>query len=812
MSDTLTLNCFVLGDTPDHIFPVEIALTKTVGALKEAIKDKKPHAFRSVDADQLVLYRTSNEVATLDDDDALMEALADTSGRGHHKLDPRGTLLKIFKDVPSPEALHILVQLPSTPPPVPQATLTLNCFVLGDTPDHIFPVEIALTKTVGALKKAIKEEKPHAFHTVDADQLVLYRTSNEVATLDDDDALMEALADASGRGHHKLGFRRTLLEIFKDVPPHSALHVLVQLPFGYKPPVAVPDLIVNCVVRGDKTSEAFLVEISGTKVVAYLKEAIRNRMRVFDDVSASHLVLYNVSFPLDGNLEEKLEGLNLHHATQLSDPFQTLSDIEFPPKRLHIVVEAPLSMRLRSHPALTARSLEHNGVGSQRRTFLANNPPRAPSSAGRVKCFSPRQADKHHAIYCNRPYDVQATIPPTLLHPVFGQFLDDCETYDTTPDDNSFVLGLHIAMSKFYSDEKSRAEAIRAEFSHWGLHLVVSKTPKGFETDGDMFMKGHRLAITEIKNEIGNGGAEPYSQVCLYYLESTRSFAEKMRGSCLPCMILLVFGPYIAFAGAAWNLRPVVQTLSSPLPMHCHTTDTVMRINVARHLGAFKKAVATLEEYYQNLGVGPAIDPVQSQLFPHFNSFTSLQDNSMQELKYINQPLKDNLVFFAALCNQQLVCIKFARRYSKDAHEICASLGHAPALHGFEKIPGGWYMIVMDKLPNEYDMLCGPTPPISLINDIRKNALAPLHEQGYVHGDIRDTNIMVPKSDKTKFMLVDFEWAGKNGEVRYPMNVNKGPTLWRPDGAVDGALIRPEHDIDMLNYITTWNDLDMIVD
>ncbi|KAL4080401.1 hypothetical protein J3A83DRAFT_651 [Scleroderma citrinum] len=114
MSDTLTLNCFVLGDTPDHIFPVEIALTKTVGALKEAIKDKKPHAFRSVDADQLVLYRTSNEVATLDDDDALMEALADTSGRGHHKLDPRGTLLKIFKDVPSPEALHILVQLPST--------------------------------------------------------------------------------------------------------------------------------------------------------------------------------------------------------------------------------------------------------------------------------------------------------------------------------------------------------------------------------------------------------------------------------------------------------------------------------------------------------------------------------------------------------------------------------------------------------------------------------------------------------------------------------------------------------------------------
>ncbi|KAL4064213.1 hypothetical protein V8B97DRAFT_1988269 [Scleroderma yunnanense] len=269
-----------------------------------------------------------------------MEALADASGRGHQKLYPRSTLLKIFKDVPSPEALHILVQLPSTPPPVLQATLRLNCFTLGDTPDNIFPVEIASTRTVDALKEVIKNKKQYLFP---ADKLVLHRTSNEVATLDDDDALMEALADASRRGHYKLGFRRTLLEIFKDVPPHNALHILVQLPLGYNPPVAVPDLIVTCLVRGDKTSQAFLVEISGTKIVAYLKEAIRNKMRVFDDISASHLVLYNVSFPLDETLGEKLEGLDLHHAKQLSDPFQTLSNIDFPPKRLHIVVEAPLS-------------------------------------------------------------------------------------------------------------------------------------------------------------------------------------------------------------------------------------------------------------------------------------------------------------------------------------------------------------------------------------------------------------------------------------------------------------------------------------
>ncbi|KIJ63840.1 hypothetical protein HYDPIDRAFT_67875, partial [Hydnomerulius pinastri MD-312] len=59
----------------------------------------------------------------------------------------------------------------------------------------------------------------------------------------------------------------------------------------------------------------------------------------------------------------------------------------------------------------------------------------------------------------------------------------------------------------------------------------------------------------------------------------------------------------------------------------------------------------------------------------------------------------------------------------------------------------------------------------SLIETIRAT-LTRLHQKGYVHGDVRDTNIMVSRSNKAKFMLVDFDWAGKIGEVRYPMNVN----------------------------------------
>ena len=56
-------------------------------------------------------------------------------------------------------------------------TLALNCLVSGDDPDHIFTIEIANTKNVSALKKAIKAEKQVAFQHVDADTLVLWKVS-----------------------------------------------------------------------------------------------------------------------------------------------------------------------------------------------------------------------------------------------------------------------------------------------------------------------------------------------------------------------------------------------------------------------------------------------------------------------------------------------------------------------------------------------------------------------------------------------------------------------------------------------------------
>lgn len=54
-----------------------------------------------------------------------------------------------------------------------EATISLNCFVLGDDPESVFPVRIQRNDNVGVLKKLIKEEKAHLLAHIDASDLDL---------------------------------------------------------------------------------------------------------------------------------------------------------------------------------------------------------------------------------------------------------------------------------------------------------------------------------------------------------------------------------------------------------------------------------------------------------------------------------------------------------------------------------------------------------------------------------------------------------------------------------------------------------------
>ncbi|KIJ63839.1 hypothetical protein HYDPIDRAFT_29189, partial [Hydnomerulius pinastri MD-312] len=399
-------------------------------------------------------------------------------------------------------------------------TLAIDCWVHGTDVGRIIPIEISRSSTVGALKDAIKKKKPVDFRDIDAKNLDLYKVSG---SLPEDEQHLEAeLKKLTLHDMQRLSGHVKLSKVFpeSDLSDDEAPFIIIKAPTVHLPAtqthVVVPDLDINCWVRGYETNRIFAVKISRSKTVGALKDAIKNEKPVgFRDIDANTLVLYKVSLASDEGLEETLKGLTFDHEKPLH-PLHTLSEVfpDAPLKRhIHIVIEAPLSVQSHVRPLSSYPALVLHQVEAQRLTFLRADASTAPSSGGQLEEFSKRQNDPKQAIYCNRPHSARATIPVTLLHPVFGQFLDDCETRETTAEDNAFAMEFSIAMSNFYLDEQERAQEIRNVFSAWDLDFTCSNVGDAeYMTGGDISVNDYRYAIAEFKNEVCSTGAEPYAQ------------------------------------------------------------------------------------------------------------------------------------------------------------------------------------------------------------------------------------------------------------------------------------------------------------
>jgi serine/threonine protein kinase len=138
------------------------------------------------------------------------------------------------------------------------------------------------------------------------------------------------------------------------------------------------------------------------------------------------------------------------------------------------------------------------------------------------------------------------------------------------------------------------------------------------------------------------------------------------------------------------------------------------------------------------------------------------------------------------------ILVKFTKRYSKELHEFCVSQGFAPRLLAFEELPGGWLGVAMEFLSSAFRVADSP----SLVEQGERwlkrmdEIVETLHEHGYVHGDLRAPNFIV---DGEKLCLVDFDWGGKEGQVKFP-DVELHPIL----GDNRGMLIRKDHDLNVL--------------
>src|SRR5207247_402367 len=97
----------------------------------------------------------------------------------------------------------------------------------------------------------------------------------------------------------------------------------------------------------------------------------------------------------------------------------------------------------------------------------------------------------------------------------------------------------------------------------------------------------------------------------------------------------------------------------------------------------------------------------------------------------------------------------------------------APEIYGHTRLPGNWYMIVMEYL-SDFQTLAECTPN-NLIMDTIKSAMEQLHSAGYVHGDLRSSNILIHylnTASSPTVRFVDWDWAGEHGQVKYPISIN----------------------------------------
>ncbi len=344
-------------------------------------------------------------------------------------------------------------------------------------------------------------------------------------------------------------------------------------------------LLLNCFIIGDDQNQIFTVKIPKTDNVSILKKMIKEEnAHLLSHLDAKDLELWKVSFPIDDLTSKQLPtlGPSLRPHRLLSDLFNSGLDVS----HIHIVARVPRTgMRYNVFYDLflifhQGSSAPHSSfppsayrdpirppeqLAQDRQRFCHQRKPDAPSNGGDPKNFHNAQK-KDTRIPCNRPSSPPTSLPPTLLHPVFGNFIDDAENCIPTADDVQFLHAFVAVMRDIYDEEHKRKETVLKLFRKHGIDAKPTMIGK-YTTDGDMSIGEFRLLIVEFKNEVGSKGAEPFFQAILYYLEATRSLASEYHNSVLPCIIVLIFGVIFHFSHLI-NPNPFQALMSHLLVPH----------------------------------------------------------------------------------------------------------------------------------------------------------------------------------------------------------------------------------------------------
>ncbi|CAG8830466.1 43236_t:CDS:2 [Gigaspora margarita] len=412
-------------------------------------------------------------------------------------------------------------------------------------------------------------------------------------------------------------------------------------------------------------------------------------------------------------------------------------------------------------------------------------------------------------------------IPIQFYRQIFETFINfiwDCQLSDR---ERKLVLELASVMSGVFSDESQRADAFRCWLELFFDDEIEIQSAESNESSrigerkiyGIIYPKIGRyrvlLANLEVKLEPGMNG-DCYIQNDAYYKEfvikSHMQDSEFYNKTCLPAFLIDLDGPNLSISGAVCVPFIICDRLTDILPLDRITYNHAKADDIARVFLALKNSIHILKDYYSSVYESREAICTTSPWFPCINEI-NLEEGTVT-IKYKKRhSIHRNLwiVEIQTENTQEMGLVKFTQTYYKEAHGTCLELGLAPKLWAVNNLQQGWKIVVMEYLEEYKPLHTFNSEIFSKTESVVKNATKSFHDSGYVHGDLRDENIMVKyKYGKIDIKFVDFDWAGREGEAMYPESLN--PAInWHVDVGWH-KLIKREHDHHLVDNIYDMSD------
>lgn len=392
------------------------------------------------------------------------------------------------------------------------------------------------------------------------------------------------------------------------------------------------------------------------------------------------------------------------------------------------------------------------------------------------------------------------------------------ETEERLPRLTDFVR----TSNQVFASEKERCDKVFPFISGWMTDIPGIRAWNGqdkmyaeAESKLDIAFFAPALAnwpfvIIEYKNEAHSSTkADPVAQATHYYLQQLQT--SPLRGACnAPALILQIAGTHVAayaviHSGHDRNGPAFVGThLLEQIDIGFHHTSGDQQ---QRKINAFWLAVkACVSKLVHDIALQLVTDlsrPTNNTAMPDAwrpaHVFPWIVRAGSFRFQYIRALGVDKMAFLARLQNTkedeiQHIVVKFVNhaRYAKEAHELLAREGLAPCIYHSEVIGGNWTMLLLQWMQGMKNVDEFKTRHLNQIHQEHEaRALDILHSAGFVHGDLRNANVMVDESGRV--CIIDFDWSGEHGKIRYPSVMH--PKIQWPKGAEPNALIEPLHDL-----------------